>query len=102
MSRDLRTRLDGTLAATVVRRRRWIAAAWVVVALLLLPQAREGGTRLAVAARVTGSESDAVARLLIERFDSPFARSAVLVVSGLPSPATPAGRDALGSLTEAV
>ena len=72
MSRDTRTGFDASLAAGVVRRRRWIAAAWVIVALLLLPHAREAATRLAVAARVTGSESDAVARLLAERFDSPF------------------------------
>ena len=102
MSRDTRTRVDASLAAGVVRRRRWIAAAWVIVALLLLPHAREAATRLAVAARVTGSESDAVARLLAERFDSPFARSAVLVVTDLPSPTTRAGRDAIRSLTSAV
>ncbi len=90
------------LARTVVHRRRWIAAGWVLVALLLLPHAREAKARLAVAARVQGSESDAVSRLLADRFDSPFARSAVLVVTGLPSPETPEGRDATRSITAAV
>ena len=98
----MHTPSDAPLAAGIVRHRRWIAAAWVIVALLLLPRAREAATRLTVAARVTGSESDAVARLLAERFDSPFARSAVLVVTGLPSPTTPSGRDAVRSLTTAV
>ena len=85
----------------VVRRRRWLWAAWAVVATLLLPQARHVASRLEVAARVRGSQSDAVARLLTERFDSPFARTAVLVVTGIPKPDTPAGRAALGALVEA-
>ena len=89
------------LANFVVRRRRWMWAAWAVVAALLLPQARHAGSRLEVAARVRGSKSDVVARLLAERFDSPFARSAVMVVTGIPSPDTPAGRVALRSLVDA-
>ena len=38
----------GALATAVVRRRRWVAGAWVLVALLLLPHAREAKARLAV------------------------------------------------------
>ena len=102
MTGDTYSGFGASLATAVVRRRRWVAALWALVALLLLPHAREAKARLEVAARVQGSESDAVARLLAERFDSPFARSAVLVVTGLPSPETPAGRDALRSLTTAV
>jgi len=102
MSGDTRAGFGASLATAVVRRRRWIAATWVVVALLLLPHAREAASRLEVAARVRGSQSDAVALILAERFDSPFARSAVLVVTGLPSPTLPEGRDALRSLTAAV
>ena len=102
MSDDTSSGLGAALAVTVVRRRRWIVAAWVLTALLLLPHAREAKARLEVAVRVQGSESDSVARLLAERFDSPFARSAVLVVTGLPSPRTPAGRDAIRSITDAV
>jgi putative drug exporter of the RND superfamily len=83
------------LARFVVRRRRWAWAAWAIVGALLLPHAREAKSRLEVAARVRGSESDAVTRLLADRFDSPFSRSAVLVVTGVPAPDTPAGRAAL-------
>ncbi|HEX7981305.1 MAG TPA: MMPL family transporter [Gemmatimonadaceae bacterium] len=101
MTGDTHSGFGASLATAIVRRRRWVGAAWVVVALLLLPHTREAKTRLAVAARVEGSESDAVARLLADRFDSPFARSAVLVVTGLPSPRTPAGRDAIRSLSAA-
>ena len=89
------------LARLVVRRRRWVWAAWAAIAALLLPQARHVASRLEVAARVRGSESDAVTRLLAERFDSPFARSAVMVVTGAPGPETPAGRDALRTLVGA-
>ena len=93
--------LGPRLAHFVVRRRRWLWAAWALVAALLLPQARHVASRLEVAARVRGSESDAVARLLAERFDSPFARSAVMVVTGVPRPDSPDGRATLGALVEA-
>jgi putative drug exporter of the RND superfamily len=102
MSPNTQIGFGASLATAVVRHRRWVAAAWVLVALLLLPHAREAAARLEVAVRVKGSESDAVAKLLADRFDSPFARSAVLVVTRLPSPATPAGRAALRSLADAV
>ena len=70
MSRDMHTPSEASLAAGIVRHRRWIAAAWVIVALLLLPRAREAATRLAVAARVTGSESDAVAMTPAQQSDA--------------------------------
>ena len=95
------TDLATTLARAVVRHRRWIACAWLLVGAVLLPHAREAASRLEVAARVPGSESDAVARLLADRFDSPFARSAVLVATGVPAPDTPAGRAALRGLVDA-
>src|SRR5215213_880136 len=89
------------LAHFVVERRRWLWGAWLVVGALILLHAREAKTRLEVAARVRGSQSDSVARLLAERFDSPFARSAVLVVTGVPRPDTPAGAAALRGLVDA-
>jgi len=89
------------LARLVVRRRRWLWAAWTIVGALLLPHAREAKTRLEVAARVRGSESETVASLLADRFDSPFSRTAVLVVTGTPRPDTPAGRAALRQLVDA-
>jgi putative drug exporter of the RND superfamily len=95
------TTLGARLAHAIVRRRAWIVVAWLIVAALLLPQARRASAHLQVAARVEGSESDAVARLLADRFDSPFARSAVLVVTGTPSAATVEGRAALRQLVSA-
>ena len=90
------------VARFVVRRRRRVWAAWAVVGALLLPHAREAKSRLEVSARVRGSESDAVARLLADRFDSPFVRSAVLVVTGVPAPDTPTGRVVLRGLVDSV
>ena len=89
------------LARFVVRRRRWLWGAWAIAVVLLLPHAREATARLEVAARVRGSESETVAMLLADRFDSPFARSAVLVVTGIPRPDTPVGRVALRRLVDA-
>jgi RND superfamily putative drug exporter len=88
-------------AHAVVRRRAWIAAAWVAIAAAVLPHARDAGRRLDASARVPGSESEAVARLLADRFASPFARAAVLVVTGGPDPRTPEGRSALERLRDA-
>jgi len=88
-------------ARAVVRRRTWIAAAWVAIAAAVLPHARDAGRRLDASARVPGSESEAVTRLLADRFASPFARAAVLVVTGGPDPRTPEGRSALERLRDA-
>ena len=89
------------LARFVVRRRRWLWGAWAIAAALLLPHAREAKARLEVGARVRGSESETVAKLLADRFDSPFARSAIVVVTGIPRPDTPAGRVAVRRLVDA-
>jgi RND superfamily putative drug exporter len=99
---DVATTHGERVAHFVVHRRRWLWFAWALVGALLLPHARQAAARLEVAARVPGSESDAVTRLLADRFDSPFARSAVLVVTGVPTPDTPTGREALRSLVDVV
>jgi len=92
----------GAFARAVVRRRGRIAAAWAIAALLLLPFAAGVERVLDVSARIDGSESAEVQRALGERFASPFARYAVLVASGLPSPESEAGRRALERVAAAV
>jgi RND superfamily putative drug exporter len=79
----------------VVRRRRWVLAAWIVLIVALAPGAGRVEKELEVVARVRGSEAQAVETMLRTRFNSPFARFAVLVIMGAPSPETPEGLDVL-------
>ncbi|MDQ3950703.1 MAG: MMPL family transporter [Gemmatimonadota bacterium] len=85
-------------AELVVRRRRVALGVWAVVAAALVPLARGVERRLETGTRVRGSESAQVSELLATRFASPYAQYAVLVVRGLPPPATEAGRAALGEI----
>jgi hypothetical protein len=63
-----------TLARLVVRHRRRLWIAWMLVGALLLPHAREAKARLEVAAHVRGSESEAVTTLLAARLAGPVER----------------------------
>jgi putative drug exporter of the RND superfamily len=73
-----------SLAGWAVRHRGWIVGGWVTLLGLLAPAAGRVDRVLDVSARVENSESLAAEELLRTRFDSPFARYAVLVVSGGP------------------
>ena len=84
-----------TLSGRVVRWRWWIGVAWLGAAVMLLPQAGRVTEILEVGARVNGSESAEVERLLTGRMASPYARFAVLVVRGVPAPTTRDGAAAL-------
>jgi RND superfamily putative drug exporter len=85
-----------------VRRRGRIALVWLVGAIVLLPAARRATATLGVSAAAVRGEGAEVDRMLRERFDSPYARNAVLVLTGVPTPDTAPGRalldEALGSL----
>jgi RND superfamily putative drug exporter len=83
------------LAATIVRWRWAVVAAWLLAAGGLLPFATAIEDRLTVAARVADSESAAVEDVLGTRFGSPFARWVALVLTGVPGPNTPEGRTVL-------
>ena len=76
----------------VVRRRWLVVGGWLLAFAVLLPFVRTLENRLTVAARVPGSESEAVEEVLATRFGSPFARWAVLVLAGIPGPHTLDGR----------
>jgi RND superfamily putative drug exporter len=93
---------EGGFARLVIRRRGWILAAWLAAAALLLPPARRVEERLDVNARVEGSESAEVERLLATRLASPFAQYAVLVATGVPRADTPAGAGVLRRLVAAL
>ena len=90
------------LAAGVVRWRWYVVGGWLIAVAALIPLASAVEDRLTVAARVTGSESAAVEEVLADRFDSPFARWAVLVIGGVPAPDTPEGRALLERVVRTV
>jgi RND superfamily putative drug exporter len=77
-----------------------IALCWLVAAAVLLPLGLRVEDRLEVRARILGSESADVERLLAEKLESPFARSAILVLSGVPAPDGPEGRGVLDRVAE--
>ena len=86
----------------VVRHRRWVVGAWLLLASLILPHAIGAEKRLDVSASVPGSESDRVQSLLAHRFKAAFPTFAIVVVTGSPSPATAQGRALLSGLRDAV
>ena len=81
---------------------RLAALAWAVAAFTLVPAAPDVEDGLEVSARIVGSESLRVERQLAERFESPFARTAVLVMSGVPGPDSDAGEAALQTVVAAL
>lgn len=85
-------------ATLVVHRRRAALVLWTAVSAALVPLARGVEQRLETGARIPGSESAEVSQLLAERFTSPYAQYAVLVVRGLPAATTAPGRAALGEI----
>jgi RND superfamily putative drug exporter len=91
-----------SLAEYIVRRRGVVVLCWIVACALLLPNVRHLESALRVAARVDGSESATVDEQLARRFQSPFARSVVLVARDLPSPGDSLGREVLRQLIDSV
>ena len=89
-----------SLAQLIVRRRRFFMAAWALASVVLVPRASQLGERLEGAAHIEGSESGAVEQLMRGPLASAYGRYAILVVRGIPSPATPAGAAALGRIVE--
>jgi RND superfamily putative drug exporter len=84
----------------IVQRRGWIALLWVVAAVVFLPAAGHVAEVLDVGARVEGSESAAVERILTGPLATPFARFAVLVVAGSPPPDSPEGAELLRRIVD--
>ncbi len=90
-------------AVALLRHRRAIALVWLAIAVVLVPSARRASSVLEVStAELRQGEGAEAGRLLLDGFDSPYARFAVLVLSGIPPPDTEEGRalldEALGAL----
>jgi hypothetical protein len=94
--------MDGRgFAGAVVRRRAWVVLALVAASAALLPLAPQAEKKLDVSGRIPGSESAAVEETLVTEFESPFARNAVAVLSGVPGPRTPSGGAVLTEVVNA-
>jgi RND superfamily putative drug exporter len=90
------------LASRVVRFRGPIAIIWTLAAMVLVPMAGQLEGLLEETAKFDQSESALVTQVLTERFGSPFAHTAVLVVREMPDPRTPLGASELGRIVETV
>jgi RND superfamily putative drug exporter len=84
------------------RRRSWLAGVACTVALSLVVQSSQVQGRLETAAHVEGSEAERVDEQLARQFQSPYVHRAILVVQGLPSPDSEAGKKALAEVTTAL
>lgn len=95
--------LGSNLPRVIVRYRAAIAVFWLIAACVLVPFAPGVGERLeASASHANDREAGVVERALVHQFAAPYASFAVLVVTGIPSPATPDGRAALTRIVAAV
>jgi RND superfamily putative drug exporter len=90
------------MAESLVDRRAAIALGWLVLALLLLPRAPGVGALLVAGVPGASGEAHWVEDVLEREFAAPFAKSAVLVVRGVPPPADPAGAKALREVVDEV
>jgi putative drug exporter of the RND superfamily len=84
------------------RRRFWLAMSGFVMALALLPFSFRVERRLETSVHIKGGESEKVDQELTQRFQSPYARRIVLVISGIPNPDSAEGADALSFLTSSL
>jgi putative drug exporter of the RND superfamily len=73
-----------------------------VMALALLPFSYKVERRLETGVHIKGGESEKVDLELAQRFQSPYARRLVLVISGMPDPDSAKGAEALGFLTSSL
>src|SRR6201996_5972037 len=90
------------ISHNAARRRFWLAMTGFVMALALLPFSYKVERHLETAVHIEGGESEKVDLELARRFQSPYARRLVLVISGIPDPDSAKGADALGFLTSSL
>jgi putative drug exporter of the RND superfamily len=103
---------ETTLISTVIprsktgrgaaRRRFLLAMLGFVMALALLPFSFNVERRLETSVHIKGGESEKVDQELAQRFQSPYARRMILVISGIPNPDSAESADALSFLTSSL
>jgi RND superfamily putative drug exporter len=79
-----------------------IVSAWVLFALAALPFAARVDTELDPSARLQGSESSRVETALQQQFHSPFTKTALLRIAGLPATRAAEGEALLKQVTDAI
>jgi putative drug exporter of the RND superfamily len=82
--------------------RRLIVTSWLAVWAASLPLANKADETLDSTARLEGSDSAGVVRILRQRFKSPFAEQALLRMADMPSPLTRDGRALLDQVTQSL
>jgi RND superfamily putative drug exporter len=82
--------------------RRLIITSWLIVWAVSLPLANKANETLDSTARLEGSDSAGIVRILHERFKSPFAEQALLRMADMPSPVTRDGRALLDQVTQSL
>jgi putative drug exporter of the RND superfamily len=92
------------MSRSVLSARRQLSTlvVWLLLGLAALPMALKVNDELEAQARLKGSESARVEVTLRARFESPFARIALLRVAGAPSPRSPSGKGLLMRVTDAL
>lgn len=89
-------------ATWIIRQRRFVAAAWLIVAPAMLFAAGKLRDRMVPFTRLPGSESAIVEDILVDKFKSPFAGTLVLVARGLPPYERPMDSESLQRITLAL
>src|SRR5271156_593995 len=84
------------------RRRFWLAMSGFVMALALLPFSYKVERRLETVVHIKDGQSEKDDLELAQRFQSPYARRLVLVISGISDPDSAEGADALSFLTSSL
>jgi RND superfamily putative drug exporter len=81
-------------------RRFWLPGVVLVAVLVLLPFSFHSERHMETAARVEGSQAEAVQQELVDRFHSPFVNQVVLVIQGIPPVDSPEGAQPLGTIVD--
>ncbi len=84
------------------RHRFWLAMSGFVMAVALVPFSYKVERRLETSAHIKGGESEKVALELAQRFQSPYARRLIVVISGIPDSDSAESADALDFLTSSL